>query len=110
MITLAALPAGAGATLDDVALPYIGTATAAIGDYQQRRAIKGTDSLRIDFTGRITQPGTGTFYLRQFGTTVCALSFFVAQGTEISYEQTQAQLFASLRPAGAVGLAPRYRL
>ena len=106
-IALTALVAEPDATLDDVALPYISTATAAIADYQQSRAVKGTDSLRIDFAGRLTQPGTGTFYLKQFGTTVCALSFFVVQGTEINYEQTLTQLLASLRTAGAVGGAPR---
>ena len=106
-IALTALVAEPDATLDDVALPYISTATAAIADYQQSRVVKGTDSLRIDFAGRLTQPGTGTFYLKQFGTTVCALSFFVVQGTEISYEQTLTQLLASLRTAGAVGVAPR---
>lgn len=106
-ITLTALAAEPDDTLDDVALPFISTATAAITDYRQSRAIKGTDSLRIDFTGHLVQPGTGTFYLRQFGTTVCALSFFVVQGTEMSYEQTLTQLLASLRAAGAVGTAPR---
>lgn len=105
-VTLAGLVAEPGDTLDDVALPFVSTATAGIADYQQLGAVKGTDSLRIDYTGRLAQPGTGTFFLRQFGGTVCALSFFVAQGTELSYEPTLAQLLASLRLAGAVGVRP----
>ena len=106
-VMLAGLVAAPGDTLDDVALPFISTATAGIADYQQLRAVKGTDSLRIDYTGRMAQPGTGTFFLRQFGGTVCALSFFVVQGTELSYEPTLAQLLASLRVVGAVGIRPR---
>jgi hypothetical protein len=106
-ISLAGLVAEPGDTLDDVALPFVSTATAGIADYQQLRAVKGADSLRIDYTGRLAQPGTGTFYLRQFGGTVCALSFFVAQGTELSYESTLAQMLASLRVVGAVGVRPR---
>ena len=106
-VMLAGLVAAPGDTLDDVALPFISTATAGIADYQQLRAVKGTDSLRIDYTGRMAQPGTGTFFLRQFGRTVCALSFFVVQGTEFSYEPTLAQLLASLRVVGAVGIRPR---
>jgi len=105
-VTLAGLVAASGDTLDDVALPFISAATAGIADYQQLRAVKGADSLRIDYTGRMAQPGTGTFYLRQFGGTVCALSFFVVQGTELPYEPTLAQLLASLRLVGAVGVRP----
>ncbi|CAA9550095.1 MAG: hypothetical protein AVDCRST_MAG18-244 [uncultured Thermomicrobiales bacterium] len=105
-VTLAGLTAEPDDTLDDVALPYVGTASATIADYRQAQATKGADSLRIDFTGRLAQPGTGTLFLRQFGTTVCALSFFVAGGAEIAYEPTLAQLLASLRATGAVGARP----
>ena len=74
--------------------------------YQQRGAIKGNDSLGIDYTGRASQPGTGTIFLRRFGSTAPTVSFFAAQGTAISYEQTPTQLLASLRAAGAVGYRP----
>ena len=102
-ITLTALDNGAGDTLDDVALPYVSTFTAAIGDYQQTAVARGTDDLRLDFTGRMTASGRGTMYLRQFGESVCALSFFIVQGGEVSYEPTVSSLLASLRPAGAIG-------
>jgi hypothetical protein len=93
-------------TLDDVALPYISTTMAQIAGYQQTKVTKGADNLRIDFTGTIGQPGTGTFYLRQYGSTVCAMAFFVMQGTELAYETTLASLQASLRLANAVGITP----
>jgi len=104
-ITLTALAIGTGDTLDDVALPFVGTSTAAIGDYRQTAVARGEDSLRLDFTGRTTAPGRGTIFLRQFGGTVCALSFFVVQSGEINYEQTVNALLASLRPVGAIGRA-----
>jgi len=91
--------------LDDVALPFVSTFTAAIGDYQQTAVARGEDNLRLDFTGRTTAPGRGTIFLRQFGGTVCALSFFVVQGAAITYDQTVNALLASLRPAGAIGQA-----
>jgi hypothetical protein len=106
-VMLAGLDAAPGDTLDDVALPFVSTATAGVADYRQLRAVKGADSLRIDYTGRLAQPGTGTFFLRQFDGTVCAVSFFVVQGTELAYEPTLAQLLASLRVVGAVGVRPR---
>lgn len=102
-VTLTALPAQAGDTLDDVALPFVSTFTAEIGDYQQTRVARGADSLRLDYTGRTTAPGQGTIALRQFGGMVCALSFFAAQGSRIHYEQIVEQLIASLRPVGSVG-------
>lgn len=105
LITLTPLAIGASDTLDDVALPFVSTFTAGIGDYQQTAVARGEDNLRLDFTGRTTAPGRGTIFLRQFGGTVCALSFFVVQGGEVSYEQTVNALLASLRPAGAVGQA-----
>lgn len=103
LITLTALAVGANDTLDDVALPFVSAFTAPIGDYRQTAVARGADDLRLDFTGRTTAPGRGTIFLRQFGGTVCALSFFVAQGTEITYDQTVNALLASLRPTGAVG-------
>ena len=102
-ITLTPLDARASDTLDDVALPFVSTFTAAIGDYQQTAVARGEDDLRLDFTGQTVAPGRGTIYLRQFGGTVCALTFFVVQGGEIGYEQTVNALVASLRPARAIG-------
>lgn len=104
-ITLTPLAIGASDTLDDVAVPYVSTFMAAIGDYQQTAVARGEDTLRLDFTGRTTAPGRGTIFLRQFGGTVCALSFFIVQGTEIPYDQIVNALLASLRPAGAIGQA-----
>lgn len=102
-VTLTALPMQAGDTLDDVALPFVSTFTAAIGDYQQTGVTRGADSLRLDFTGRTAAPGQGTIFLRQFGGTTCALSFFAAQGSGIAYEPTVGLLIGSLRPAGSIG-------
>ena len=104
-ITLTPLVVRASDILDDVALPFVSTFTAAIGDYQQTAVARGEDNLRLDFTGRTTAPGQGTIFLRQFGGTVCALSFFVVQGAAITYDQTVNALLASLRPAGAIGQA-----
>jgi len=104
-ITLTPLAVGAGDTLDDVALPFVSTFTAAIGDYQQTGVARGEDNLRLDFTGRSVAPGRGTIFLRQFGGTACALSFFVLQGGEITYDETVNALLASVRPAGAIGQA-----
>jgi hypothetical protein len=104
-ITVTALDAGASDTLDDVALPFVGTFTAAVGDYQQTAVARGEDNLRLDFTGRTVAPGRGTIFLRQFGGTVCALSFFLVQGGEVTYDQTVNALLASLRPAEAIGWA-----
>ncbi len=86
-----------------MALPFVSTFTAAIGDYQQTAVARGEDDLRLDFTGRTVAPGRGTIFLRQFGGTVCALSFFVVQGGEVGYDQTVNALLVSLRPAGVIG-------
>ncbi len=108
VITLTPLVIGTSDTLDDVALPFVSTFTAAIGNYQQTAVARGEDSLRLDFTGRTTAPGRGTIFLHQFDGTVCALSFFVVQGGEVPYDQTVDALLTSLRPAGAVGQAGRW--
>jgi len=108
VITLTPLVIGTSDTLDDVALPFVSTFTAAIGNYQQTAVARGEDSLRLDFTGRTTAPGRGTIFLHQFDGTVCALSFFVVQGGEVPYDQTVNALLASLRPAGAVGQAGQW--
>ena len=102
-IALTPLAIGASDTLDDVAQPFVSTFIAATGDYQQTAVARGEDNLRLDFTGRTVAPGRGTIFLRQFGGTVCALSFFVVQGGEVGYDQTVNALLASLRPAGAIG-------
>ncbi len=109
VITLTPLVLGTSDTLDDVALPFVSTFTAAIGNYQQTAVARGEDSLRLDFTGRTTALGRGTIFLQQFGGNVCALSFFVVQGGEVPYDQTVNALLASLRPAGAVGQVGRWR-
>jgi len=102
-VTLSALQAEPGDTLDDLALPFVGHYVAAIAGYQQRGVAKGADNLRVDFTGRVGEQGKGTIYLRQFGSTVCAIFFFVADGTELAYEPALAQLIASLRAVKGVG-------
>jgi hypothetical protein len=83
--------------------PFPQRFTATIGDYQQTAVTRGADDLRLDFTGRTVAPGRGTIFLRQFGGTVCALSFFAVQGGALSYDQTVNALLAALRPAGAIG-------
>jgi hypothetical protein len=103
VVSLTALQAGPDDTLDDVALPFVGTFVASVEGYQQTGVAREADNLRVDFTGRLGQPGKGTLYLRQFGPTVCAITFFVIDGTEITYEPTLAQLIASLRPVKGVG-------
>jgi hypothetical protein len=103
IVALTALQAGPDDTLDDVALPFVGAFVSSVEGYQQTGVLREADNLRVDFTGRLGQQGKGTLYLRQFGPTVCAITFFVADGTEINYEPTLAQLIASLRAVKGVG-------
>jgi hypothetical protein len=103
IVALTATEAGPDDTLDDVALPFVGAFVATVEGYQQTAVLKEADSLRVDFTGRLAGPGKGTLYLRQFGRTVCAITFFVTDGTEIAYEPLLAQLIASLRAVKGVG-------
>ena len=100
LIVLQSLSAGSDNGLDDLALPFVGAFIPTVAGYEQTAVIKVADSLRIDFTGGLPQPGRGTLYFRQFGPTICVVTYFVADGAGIAYDAVFDALVASLRPRG----------
>ncbi len=102
-VTLTALAAEPEDTLDDLALPFVGTFAGTVAEYRQTAVSKGAESLRVDFIGRLGSSGQGTLYVRQFATTTCALTFFAFPGPDLTYEALLIQIIAALRAVRAVG-------
>lgn len=100
LVALQSLNAGPDETLDDLALPFVGAFIPTVAGYEQTAVIRLAESLRIDFRGGLPQPGNGTLYFGQFGATVCAVTFFVADGAGIDAETMFTALIATLRPKG----------
>lgn len=100
LIALQSLNVGPDETLDDLALPFVGEFIPTVEGYEQTAVIRLADNLRIDFTGNLLGRGNGTLYFHQFGTTICAVTLFVGEGTSITYEAFFEALIASLRPKG----------
>jgi hypothetical protein len=100
LVMLQSLPAGPDDTLDDLALPFVGVFMPTVQGYEQTSVIRLADSLRIDFTGSLPGRGNGSLYFHQFGSTVCVVTLFVAEGTTTTYETFFEALIATLRPKG----------
>jgi hypothetical protein len=100
MVTLQSLLAGPDDILDDLALPFVEAFIPTVQGYEQTSVIRLADSLRIDFTGNLPGRGNGSLYFRQFDTTVCVVTLFVAEGTTTTYESFFEALIATLRPKG----------
>ncbi len=100
LVALQSLSAGPENVLDDLALPFVGSFIPTVTGYQQTAVIRVGDSLRIDFTGGLPQPGRGTLYFHQFGGAICVLTYFVVDGADVAFDALLDALVASLRPRG----------
>ncbi len=86
-----------GIAFADVTAPLARTLPGLINEYREVDAVRTASVLRIDYTGVLLLPGSGTLYVVQASETICALHFFVPQPIAIRYPAVLETMLASLR-------------
>lgn len=90
--------AGGTRSRDDVVNAALRGVHALVVDYGQSAANWQGDTLRVAFTGGLLNlNGQGTVYFRQFGDTICQLTFFVLDIAPQAREKVLDPLIASLQ-------------
>jgi hypothetical protein len=99
-ISLQSLTVGQDEAFDDQTLPFVGAFIPTVEGYQQTSVIRLADSLRIDFRGQMSLPGSGVLYFQQFGSTICAMTVFAADASGVNVDSLLEKLIPTLRPKG----------
>lgn len=86
-----------GLTLDTAARTYVGFFSALVAGYTETSTVMTGDSRRTDFTGELGTAGQGTFYFKQFSTTICALVIFTYHTSLLPHGPTSAATIGSLQ-------------
>lgn len=98
-VTIVGTPTGGLLSFDAVTQLFLSNVGSQIADFHETgRTREGSDRLRITYTGRVFGvPGGGILYQQQFGSTMCGLILFAADGQGARYAATFEGIIASLR-------------
>ncbi|MBW3656590.1 MAG: hypothetical protein KY444_10830 [Gemmatimonadetes bacterium] len=90
--------AGGGVALPDAAQSVLNGFQTVVPGYRQTRLERNGDTLRVEFTGTVDgRPGRGTAHFMRFGTTVCGVTLFLLEGSDIAFDPTLRALTESVR-------------
>ena len=97
--------------IDDATVLGLNAVKQVVGGLEETKRTNGIGTRRITFSGTLGQaPGSGTYYIRQFGQDFCQVTVIAAQGTALQIDPIVETVIGNLtvrtyRPAPANYLA-----